>query len=348
MRRWGRKDERKALADGDAAAEEDSSYREITLVKSKRGRAGLKARLEVHEIETRDGALVCCSYVSDGLSALGQKEIVFTIRGELGEELPDLRPALEWFKAVYHFSEQGRLVDVGDFSQFGVGPWGPFAAIAYTQPEEPLAIEAPAALLRGVLLTEEEIEVAKEFGFSRVLARLGRAYRHYPFPPWVATRESVASHDEMEATILAKVPHLRSRHASVVLLHDREVILSLTEAAGEELRRALAGWTEAPFAILPPIERTANGCLVWEPGQPHREAITPEGSDGSRLSCCFLLLGPGQPANGGRPVEDGVAIELTSTSWAALLSAIDGGAPTTIPAETEGLSLSLRWASEAA
>src|ERR1044071_6713912 len=37
-------------------------------------------RVEAHEIPSRHGPMACWSYVSDGLTALGQTEIVFTLR----------------------------------------------------------------------------------------------------------------------------------------------------------------------------------------------------------------------------------------------------------------------------
>jgi hypothetical protein len=40
----------------------------------------LSARVYLHDIESQSGPIACWSYVSDGLAALEQPEIVFTLR----------------------------------------------------------------------------------------------------------------------------------------------------------------------------------------------------------------------------------------------------------------------------
>jgi hypothetical protein len=311
-------------------------------------RPGLKARVEVHDEASTSGPLRCRSYFSEGLSVFGQKELVLTLlqEGKLPRQKRD--PALQFIAALYGLAEQGTTVDVGNFTQFAVGPWGPFAAVAYTEPEPSAARTAPPRLLRGILLTEAEIDVAQAFGLSRVLGRLGRAYRRYPYPPWVdATRPSVASHDEMEETILHGIQALPIGGARSLWLRDQDlIVLRLTFAAGELLAHALTQLpAAAPVAVLTEVDPTASGCLVWEPGQRGPAVIAVnEGVNGSVFSGCFMLFIPDQPANSGRGIEDGLCFELTASSWTALREALATRRPATIQADDAGFSFSLEWA----
>jgi hypothetical protein len=74
--------------------------------------------------------------------------------------------------------------------------------------------------------------------------------------------------------------------------------------------------------LLTDIDPSANGCLVWEPGQHQPEAITPPGSDGSRLCGCFAMFVPGQAENDVQVFEDGIALMLTDDAWAEIRQAL--------------------------
>ena len=77
----------------------------------------LSARVHVDDIDTRDGAVPCWTYVTDGLWAHGQKELVFSLRRTPKEQANEF-PHAPWSSfTVYRFAEQGRLVDVGDISE---------------------------------------------------------------------------------------------------------------------------------------------------------------------------------------------------------------------------------------
>jgi hypothetical protein len=97
-----------------------------------------------------------------------------------------------------------------------------------------------------------------------------------------------------------------------------------------------------PLAVLTALDPAANGCLVWVPGQKEPEAIVPAGSDASRVCGCFLALFPDQPANTGKILEDGFAMQLTGEAWQALRRALIEGEELTIPG-TDGMALALTW-----
>ena len=78
-------------------------------------------------------------------------------------------------------------------------------------------------------------------------------------------------------------------------------------------------------SLLTGIDRMADECLTWEPGQREPFAITPPGSQGERLSGCFLMLLPGRKEEEARLFEDGFAWMLNDTSWKAVKRALSEG-----------------------
>jgi hypothetical protein len=95
--------------------------------------------------------------------------------------------------------------------------------------------------------------------------------------------------------------------------------------------------------MLTALDPTANGCLVWVPGQKGPEAIVPPGSDGTRLCGCFIVFIAEQPANGGKILEDGFAMELTRDAWQAIRSALVDGNELSIPATGDAIAFALTW-----
>lgn len=80
----------------------------------------LKVRIFLHEIEYEKEILSCWSYVTDGLVAQKQKEIIFTLRRDPGQKPEDYpRELLDPFATFFHYAERGQLVDVGQSTLFG-------------------------------------------------------------------------------------------------------------------------------------------------------------------------------------------------------------------------------------
>ena len=184
----------------------------------------LSVQVYKHSIQTVNGLVPCWSYVTDGLWAHGQKELILTLRRSESDELTALSDSEEGaslpnpdgappqygtqgvqasastqftpdfhqyifgiFPEVYRFAAQGQLVYEGDCSWFG--PQGflgnsDWAAFVYIRPQILQGIEVSSPLLAVILITAEEFEVYKKFGLTRILAHLGRASVYYPCPPW--------------------------------------------------------------------------------------------------------------------------------------------------------------------
>ncbi len=308
----------------------------------------LRARVYLHDIDSIDGCVPCWSYVTDGLRAQGQKELIFTLRREPNEQ-PEAFPEapLHFFQTVNQFAQEGQLVNEGDFTEFGASGFlghSEVRAIAYIPPQPLAGVEMPSPLLAAILLTHEELEVLKHLGVTRVIAHLGRAYSHYPYPPWSErSRASLVSMSTMQESILARVPRLRGPGIRACQ-EGNQISLRLLPQAGELLRSKLEQFpANTVLALLTELDPTANACMVWQPGQSTLEAIASPNSDGSRISGCFIAFVPQQAEDKGQVFEDGFIMLLTDTSWMLIRQAIKSGHSVSVPVTTNGLSLSLEW-----
>jgi hypothetical protein len=323
---------------GDPVSEPVSSV-DVELIAGK-----LSARVVLHDIAALQGTISCWSYVTDGLVGQDQAELVFTLRRD-PDEPSDAFPQdpLELFATVYQLAESGQRVTSGGVTELGARRlFGHHLMYVTAQPLAGVAL--PPSCLAAVLVTDDELRAAREFGTTRVLARLGQATGHYPFPPWADRRRRGLSFERtFEASVLSKIQRA-SAHGLRVGMIDSRITLSVLRSEQALWQDRLAQIPDGiPFAVLTALDPSANGCLVWVPGQNGPEAIVPPGSDGTRLCGSFIVFMADQPANGGRILEDGFAMELTGDAWQAIRRALVDGNELSIPAPDNRIAFALTW-----
>ncbi|HEX8108735.1 MAG TPA: hypothetical protein VF516_13465 [Kofleriaceae bacterium] len=307
----------------------------------------LSARVHAHDIATQQARIPCWSYVTDGLAAHDQPEIVFTLRrepGEAAERFPD--DPLRLFATIHELAERGLRVTAGSQTEFGDARL--FDQHVLYVPAQPLSgVPLPPSCLTALLVTADELRAVRTFGPTRVLARMGQAAIHYPFPPWAdRRRRGMAMDRTFEASALAKLPRASAQDVRVTLHGDRIVVSVLRVEPPVWPDRLAQLPDRVPLALLTAFDPTANGCLVWVPGQKEPEAIIPTGSDASRVCGCFFAVFADPPANTGKILEDGFAMQLTGEAWQALRRALIEGEELTIPA-ADGMSCALTWRDQA-
>jgi hypothetical protein len=307
----------------------------------------LAARIHRHEIESQHGLIPCWSYVSEGLTGQQQTEVVFTLRRD-PDEPSDGCPEepLQLLAAIYQVTQTGQRVTSGSFTEFGAeGFFGHH--VLYVRAQSLTGVGLPASCLAALLVTADELRAVREFGTTRVLARLGQASSHYPFPPWADPRRRGLSLERtLEASVLSKLPRA-SAHDVYVGVTDNQITVAALRSEQASWKERLAEVPEhAPLALLTALDPAANGCLVWVPGQKGPEAIIPPGSDGSRVCGCFVVFVGEQAGSGGKILEDGFAMELTTASWQAIRQALVDGKELSIPATGGGMSFALTWRDE--
>jgi hypothetical protein len=305
----------------------------------------LRARVYAHDAGSTEHPVPCWTYVSDGLRAHGQDELVFTLRRDAGEEAVEFpHDPFRLFVQVLQLAQSGQIVQAGDTTQFGSNGFLGHHGLAYVAPHTYEGVELSSPSLAAILLSGEEVDAANAFGVTRVMARLGQTEQHYPCPPWSdRTRPPIRFDKTMQDSVLAQTTRLRCPGASACI-ESRRIVLRLGPSSGAELVNRLTGLTsDAPIALLTALDRSADGCLVWEPGQTEPSAITPPDSRGERLSGCFLLFVPGQDEDAGRVLEDGLMLLLTEGSWTKLKAALEVGTALTIPATNSEMGFTLEW-----
>lgn len=292
--------------------------RTISIIKGK-----LKAHLFEQKI-TANRPLTGIVYASDGLRALGQKEIIMILA--LPGPSTYFAFPLRFFKSVHALAKAGKVVDVGGRSDMGLGgiPGAPkFRAVIYARPNVAQGDPLGENLVVAIPLTSSEFAAYEKYGAARVLGLLGQHYRYYPYPTWFdLERPEVAALDQFSGTVLDKVTTVRSSPTTLIRTAAR---LSLTvppriSALIDKVPK------KAPFVILTNPSPRADAQLVWRRGQKRLAAIGPHGSAKNRVAGAFLLIMPTKGKNRIAYLEDGFALELNAADHKRLLSAVKKGA----------------------
>jgi hypothetical protein len=303
----------------------------------------LAVRVYVHEVMSKAGPVPCWTYVSEGMLKHWQKEMIFTLARD-----PQIDPRafpedpMRLMSSAYSMAAEGRTVREGGHSQLIDPVFLGHRSIVYVRPTELPGVRIPAPSIAVVLLKDEEFEVAGKFGVNRVMVNLGRAYRHYPWPPWSDPSRSVLPvASDLNSSFLMGLPLAPAPGVSV-LQEGGQVVLQSVRKAAEYLREGMKDLDPGmPRVLLTDLDPTADSCLVWQPGQEGPEAIAKQDSEGDRLAGCFIAFVPGQTADGGRICEDGYAMMLTDESWSAIRRCIETEKPLSIPGK--GGELGFRW-----
>ncbi len=290
------------------------------------------------------------SAVTHGLHKQKQHEIVVSLRLAPSDDLAEqARDLIRFFATVHDWARQGRRVDAGELTQFGArGLFGQSDnGLLYVTARPISGVELPARALAAVLVDRAEARLAMDCGVYRVLSRLGEQHRHFPHPTWSDLhRSSVATPRESES-LLAKVRRARTRAASF-LVQGKRVRILLSREVRTDLRSSVASLPAgAPFALLTAPADSANAVLVWHPGQKEPKAITPDGSDGSRLSGCCLLIASGGQKDQARLLEDGYSLLFSHETWARVSAALFAAKPLTVRL-SDDIVLELEWQSDVA
>jgi hypothetical protein len=306
--------------------------------------AGVAVRVFAHELPSGRGVVPCLSYVTDGLRRYHQQELAVTLVRPPGAEIQQPPPeAMQLLASISALAQQGRLVENGGMTEVGAtGLFGRPAVrgLAYQTAAPMQGVVLPDGCLGAIALVAHEIETVKRFGGLRVLARIGRAHGFFPTAPWCDPDRGPLMAPEA-GTLLESVASVHLR-ASVVLADGRVTLRIPTTVPLPELPPP-----ELALAFLTVLDPTADGCLVWVPGQQTPEAITLPGRAATRLSGCFVAFVPQQPADGANLFEDGFAAMLTDRTWAALRHALATRTPIALPPtapNTHGIAI--EWVDE--
>lgn len=309
------------------------------------GEGGLRVTVHKHDLPHRGTTLPCWTFASEGLERRGQREVVISLV-RTPEEEPNRFPqaVLDFFAALEKQAVTGKVADPGSITELGAEGFAgkPALSCIAWMPAQPLeGVPISPRAMMALLLTKEERDLAKRTGLQRVLSRLGLAARSFPFPPYLdRSREPVAKADELEATLLGKVP-VCGGPGMCTWIDQKTVTLAILPEGVTFLRGQLAALPpNAAIAIATQVPPDLRAAFVWHPGQSQATAVQAEGRTDPRIGGSFFALSPG-PETAGRVVEDGFVFVFKEGDWERVRDAIVTGKPISFPAGTAGDALAL-------
>jgi len=262
--------------------------------------------------------------VTEGLAKSRQPELVLTVRLSPAEDpLAKMREIVRFVTTVHAWASEGNLVHAGGFTQFGErGLFGrAHSGLVYADARAIPGVRLPERALAAVLVDAQEIRAALDYGVYRVLTRIGLQLRLFPYPIWSDLERPGAMTPKETESLLTKVARLRAPGVSFVL-EDECLRVSIPSDTTELLRGLSSLPADAPFALLTRPAASANAILVWRPGLEGTNAISADGTDGSRLSGSCLMVVPVGDRDQIRPIEDGYSVLFSKESWAVLATAL--------------------------
>ena len=305
----------------------------------------LSVRIYSHSIRPSDERF--WTFVSRGLRSVGQRELVITLRRRTDEEETAFPPwVFGTLRDVQRKARAGELVRPGGHSEVHFRDPESIQGLLYV-PAQPLpGVEVPADAVAAIPVGPDDLAVAQRVGTYRVLIRLGRRERYFPFPPWGARDGPPGAPPGADAgSMLSRLTQLRLPSITfLVRTHTHTVEMSLPRGDAGGLPRLLAEIPpDTAFAILGSPAPQANALLVWFPGQREREAISAPGSDGSRLGGLHLIVAVAAGEGRLTIIEDGFGAVFTPSSWQSFTSALSRRGPFKIPPNDQGPGFEVVW-----
>jgi hypothetical protein len=303
----------------------------------------LSVKVFYHEIATNQGKINCLCYLTQGLRSVGQRELLLTLKNnQQTYRLYD--PPLHFFKQVYAFASNGRIVNRGNMSQFGQNDMLGWKGVVYSDVPASIQDAVPLDTLAMVLLSLEEVQSLQNFGYMRILSMLGKEKRFYPFPYWSdLDRKPLPIKAIAARSLLYKVQASISMAAATLTMQNNQVTFRLPKHLDSKSLPQEVLPSNLTVAILPSLAADADGCLTWSFDNSVTDAIVPNGSKGNHLSGCFLVLVPEQPSNSTKVFEDGFAIMVTKKDWVLFWEALIHKRNLTIAAHDHSMNFNVEW-----
>ncbi|XP_061148604.1 zinc finger FYVE domain-containing protein 16 isoform X2 [Syngnathus typhle] len=299
----------------------------------------LNANLLVNVKMVTYGERECWCLGSNGLRALGQRELVFLL-----ERVPEDRtPPRDLFAlclSIQQDAQRGKFVDELDNVTFagsflGSKDHGGMLFFSPTcQPLEGLTLPSWPFLF-GLLIQKLEVPWAKVFPL-RLLLRLGAEYDVYPSTPIsVRFRESV--YRETGHTIMNLLADLRNYQYSLASVEGLRVhmevgrsFIDIPKSSFGQMQRVLSGANEHVITVGATLSLRADSHLVCfqnEDGSYRTQAASVPGKTRTVTGASFVVFNGALKASSGfiaksSIVEDGLMVQMPPETMEALRAAL--------------------------
>jgi hypothetical protein len=229
-----------------------------------------------HTISGIVGEIDCWTYISQGMSMVGQPELVITLRRRPSEpEHEYSAEPLEWFKMVYAWGTKHRIIDAYHTHEAYSKHWLGSKNLETVTHGIPIDLPGfavgglPKNRLHGIALTAEEATIAKAFGYTRVVGHYGISVRWFPYCPWIdRDREDCISMEQMKNGLRGREVPVRKIRALSVRWEGNHIILTIPLGREREVQAAI-GRTEPNevWGFDSCLDPDADSCFYWESGQ---------------------------------------------------------------------------------
>ena len=230
-----------------------------------------------HVIDGYVGEIPCWTYVSLGMEQVNQPELVITLRRRPNEaeENVSLEP-LNWYKMVYAWGKKGRIIDPYHTHEAHSEHWlgsKRLETITYGWPVEIPGFGAgglPPNRLHGMALTADEAQIAKAYGYMRVIGNTGLKYRWFPYQPWIdRDRDEGYSWQQTEGTLRQMTFKVTQKIRGVSLRREAStMVLEIPVGREEEIKAVVSRSPDTNALSLESyLHKNADSCYIWQKGQ---------------------------------------------------------------------------------
>lgn len=274
-----------------------------------------------HEMESMvSGSFWCWTYVTKGLSVLGQKEMVFTLkRRTASEREQDFKTdIIEWFTNIYSLAQSDALVDEWGQSRFYRQGFLDREDIRLFLYSPPIGIRAlpvgalPDERLHIIPATAPEADVVHYYCTSRFISQLGKSERWFPVHPWFdRDRQHCVTPEQMTGTIRSMFSFTTVGGVSV-MKRGSDLVVHVPHKSLHHLQSAVSA--NDPSIVFGLDSYPYNGSdsgMTWT-----NQDTTPMayGTGSTCMSLGFLVFCPDQDQDGCMMREDGYICKLIHTA----------------------------------
>ncbi|XP_038149767.1 zinc finger FYVE domain-containing protein 16 [Cyprinodon tularosa] len=299
----------------------------------------LNANLLINVKLVTYGSRQCWCFGSNGLQALGQKELVFLLECLSGEKtLP--RDLFSLYLTIYQDAQKGKFVEELDNVTFtssfldSKDHAGMLFFAPTCQPLDGLTLP-PQPFLFGLLVQKLEVPWAKVFPL-RLLLRLGAEYDMYP-TTLISVRFRESVYRETGHTIMNLLADLRNYQYSLSVVEGLRIhmemghsYIEIPKASFSEMQKVVNSSNEHVISIGASFSQEADSHLVCfqnEEGNYQTQANSKPGETRTVTGASFVVFNGALKASSGfiaksSIVEDGLMVQIPRETMESLRSAL--------------------------
>lgn len=281
----------------------------------------------------------CWCIGSNGLQALGQKELVFLLECLSGEKTPP-RDLFSLYLSIYQDAQKGRFVEELDNVTFTSSflDSKDHAGMLFFSPTcqslDGLTLP-PQPFLFGLLIQKLEVPWAKVFPL-RLLLRLGAEYDMYP-TTLISVRFRDSVYRETGHTIMNLLTDLRNYQYSLSVVEGLRIhmemghsYIEIPKASFSEMQKVVNSSNEHVISIGASFSQEADSHLVCfqnEKGSYQTQANSKPGKTRIVTGASFIVFNGALKASSGfiaksSIVEDGLMVQIPPDTMESLRSAL--------------------------